>query len=174
MNKFADGCYSPISIFFTQLKSLLLALSTGLYKRETSRNTHLFIRYKGIIFNLFFPQPIFFPCCLNGGYSSNLVFLSMSMPVNKAGLGHGFRCGLVVIHTGGQLACSLVPFWLRIASTLQPMPATIGCSTMPATVSCVRFGCNLQVLGQRRSFVVHLRATNFHLVSGPGSGLSTN
>lgn len=47
MSNFSDYCYSTVSIYFTQLKSLLLALSAGLYKTETSRNTHLSTRYKG-------------------------------------------------------------------------------------------------------------------------------
>lgn len=47
MSKFSDDCYSILSMYFVQLKSLLLALSDGLYKTESSRKTHFSTCYKG-------------------------------------------------------------------------------------------------------------------------------
>lgn len=47
MGNSSGDCYSTVSLYFVQLKSLLLALSAGLYKTETSRNTHFSTHYKG-------------------------------------------------------------------------------------------------------------------------------
>lgn len=124
-SKFWVGCYFTVLIYFMQMKSLLLALSGGLYKTETSRSTHLSTCYKGHyrVFHYFFlPITYLLPLLPSRGYRENLVFLAMSIPVNKAGPGHGLKSFPVIIHSGGWLACSLVLFWLRPATILPLMP----------------------------------------------------
>lgn len=95
------------------------------FTKHGPQETHVFphTTKATIVFRDFFlPVTYLLPLLPSRGYRANLVFLAMSIPVNKAGLGHGFKCCPVIIHAGGWLACSLVPFWLGPASTLPPMP----------------------------------------------------
>lgn len=101
-SKFSDGCCSTVSIYFVQLKSILLTLTAGPYETEICRSTDLSIDCKGkystsLFFLLITKLRPFLP---TRGYRANLIFLSMPIRVNKAGLGCGFKCCPVITTLG--------------------------------------------------------------------------